>query len=396
MSAIRNLPIARKFTFAFGIVCSLCVALGTYTFITFQSISAETGAVGGDDFPSVVHLTDIRGAMNEVRLADLGQLLCQSPECRARSKEKRDKGISDFQAAIKAYEPFDSDLNEQALTGKLTSGFGQYLEFSNRGVALLAAGKNGPALDLLTANSTVEPFNAAVAASEDDIQINVKSGLNDAIRGAKTSSRATWLNVVATLLIVLLCAVIGVTLTREIAPRIDRLKIAVQAIADKDLTASVRVTGTDEIGQLGEAFNSSVASIRSVLESVAQGADRLSAATTQISARSVQNAGNAHAESSKINQIAAATQEMTATIGEISHNAESAALASRSSAETADKGGTVMQAATATMEKIAAATSSVAEKMTSLAHRSEEIGKSSERDPGDQRTDQPAGFECGN
>jgi methyl-accepting chemotaxis protein len=66
---------------------------------------------------------------------------------------------------------------------------------------------------------------------------------------------------------------------------------------------------------------------------------------------------------------------MTATIGEISHNAESAAGASRVSAETADQGGAVMQAAAVTMEKIAAATSSVSDKMTSLAHRSEEIGK---------------------
>jgi methyl-accepting chemotaxis protein len=66
---------------------------------------------------------------------------------------------------------------------------------------------------------------------------------------------------------------------------------------------------------------------------------------------------------------------MTATIGEISHNAESAASASRISAKTANQGGAVMQAAAITMEKIATATSSVAEKMTSLAHRSEEIGK---------------------
>ena len=66
---------------------------------------------------------------------------------------------------------------------------------------------------------------------------------------------------------------------------------------------------------------------------------------------------------------------MTATIGEISHNAESAASASRDSAETASRGGAVMQAAAATMEKIAAATSTVSEKMASLAQRSEEIGK---------------------
>ena len=66
---------------------------------------------------------------------------------------------------------------------------------------------------------------------------------------------------------------------------------------------------------------------------------------------------------------------MTATISEISHNAESAANASRVSAETADQGGAVMQAAAMTMEKIAAATGTVSEKMTSLAHRSAEIGK---------------------
>jgi len=178
-----------------------------------------------------------------------------------------------------------------------------------------------------------------------------------------------------TLVLLILCATVGVGLTREIAPRLNTLKIAVEAMATKDLTASVRVTGSDEIGQLGEAFNTSVDSMREIVRSVAQGAQTLSAATTQISARAVQSAGNANTQSSKTNQIAAAAQEMTATISEISHNAESAANASRVSAETADQGGAVMQAAAMTMEKIAAATGTVSEKMTSLAHRSAEIGK---------------------
>jgi methyl-accepting chemotaxis protein len=94
-----------------------------------------------------------------------------------------------------------------------------------------------------------------------------------------------------------------------------------------------------------------------------------------MSARSVQTAGNANSASSKTNQIAAAAQEMTATIGEISHNAENAAGASRVSAETANQGGSVMQAAANTMEKIAAATTTVSDKMSSLSHRSQEIGK---------------------
>ena len=39
MSAIRNIPIGRKFVIAFGIVCVLCLVLGTYTFFTFLSIA---------------------------------------------------------------------------------------------------------------------------------------------------------------------------------------------------------------------------------------------------------------------------------------------------------------------------------------------------------------------
>ncbi|MDE3149680.1 MAG: methyl-accepting chemotaxis protein, partial [Acidobacteriota bacterium] len=174
---------------------------------------------------------------------------------------------------------------------------------------------------------------------------------------------------------VMVCTLIGWLLTRMIEPPLKAVTAALERVAEKDLTVSVEETGKDEIGRLSAALNTSVASMREVLQAVAQGAETLSTATTEISARSVQSAGNAHTQSSKTNQIAAAAQEMTATIGEISRNAETAAGASRSSAETADQGGAVMQTAAATMEKIAAATLLVSEKMNSLAHRSEEIGK---------------------
>jgi methyl-accepting chemotaxis protein len=174
---------------------------------------------------------------------------------------------------------------------------------------------------------------------------------------------------------VLMCALVGFILNGLIAPRVTASTAALERLAAKDLTVQVEVNGKDEIGRLGGALNMCVASIREVVQAVSESAETLSAATTEISARSVQSAGNAKTQSSKTNQIAAAAQEMTATIGEISQNAESAAGASRSSAETAEQGGAVMQAAAITMEKIAVATGTVSEKMTSLAHRSEEIGK---------------------
>ena len=56
----------------------------------------------------------------------------------------------------------------------------------------------------------------------------------------------------------------------------------------------------------------------------------------------------------------------------------------------------MMQAAAATMEKIAVASSSVSDKMTSLAHRSEEIGKVVNVIQEISEQDESACPECGN
>jgi methyl-accepting chemotaxis protein len=375
MQWFRNLPISRKFIVAFGIVCGLCILLGAYTFITFRSIAARSENVSSNSLPSVIALGNIRSAANTMRSEDLNLLLCQTPACTAMHSANRQKALADYQAGIKAYEPKISYPGERELYQKFSTAFAQYQETSDRAYALLTATKIGDALDLETSDATIALYQSAFAAMEEDLALNAKSGTEESQGATLASTHATWISTAVTLLIVMLCALTGWLLTQQIAPQLEKVMLALESLAAKDLTAHVEVTGSDEIGRVGDAFNASVAAMHKVLLSVAQGAETLSAATTQMSARSIQTAGNANTQSSKTNQIAAAAQEMTATIGEISHNAESAAKSSRVSAETADQGGTVMQAAASTMEKIAVATSSVSDKMTSLAQRSEEIGK---------------------
>jgi methyl-accepting chemotaxis protein len=375
MAWLRNLPVSRKFILAFGSVCGLCILSGGFTFLTLRDIAAKNLQVSDNSFPAVVHLSDVRGAMEIARREDLDLILCQTASCTATHSAARQAALETYEAGVREYEPLITTPKERELFQRFTAMFEQYLVASNRGGALLAAGKTGDALDLLGSDSTIAQFGTALKATKDAIEQTVQFGTDDAHQATSSSVHATWMTVGTTLLIVLLCGITGVVLTLVIAPRIAVGTAAIERLAAKDLTTYVKVNGTDEIGRLSEAVNTCAASMRSVLLSVSQGAETLSAATTEISARSVQSAGNAHTQSSKTNQIAAAAQEMTATIGEISHNAESAARASRSSAETADQGGAVMQAAAATMEKIALATGTVADKMNSLARRSEEIGK---------------------
>jgi len=375
MSWARNVPIARKFIYSFGVVCGLCLLLGGYTCLTFRSIAAKSQQVSEEALPSLVHLSDTRAAMNAMRMDDLALMMCQSAGCVTQNSAARQKAIADYQDSLGKYEPLINQAGEQDLHQKIQGTFARYKEESDRGVAAVAAGKAGDALDVLGGDTAVADFDAALAAINADIDLNVKLGTDSASAAASASEHATWIEAVVSLLILFISAVVGVALTRVTAPRIAYLNRLLEQVAAKDLTTYAVVTGTDEIGGCGTMLNSSMESIREAMRSVAKGAETLSLATTEISSRSAQTVSNAQAESAKTNQIAAAAQEMTATIGEISHNAESAALASRESAHTAEKGGEVMQAAAVTMEKIAAATSSVSEKMASLAQRSEEIGK---------------------
>jgi methyl-accepting chemotaxis protein len=372
---LRNLPVARKFLYAFGIVCGLCFVLGIFTSMTFRGISTKNAQLSNTYLPSVIHLAEMRGAIGTLRREDLHLLLCTTPECLKVEGVKRQEAIDAFNENAQAYLPLLELPQERERFQKITTAFSAYVEGSNRAVAMLAASRAGDALDLLLSDGLRIDLETALKGVSEDAKKEIETATSSSQAATASSTRATWINAAATLLIIGLCALTGSLLTRVIAPRLVRLLAGLERLAAKDLTVYIQATGSDEIGRVAEAFDAGVSAIREVLLAVAHGAQTLSAATTEISSTAVESAGNAHAQSNKTNQIAAAAQEMTATIGEISHNAESAASASRESAQTADQGGAVMQAAAATIKKIAAATSTVAEKMNSLARRSEEIGK---------------------
>jgi methyl-accepting chemotaxis protein len=374
MSAVRNLPIARKFTYAFGIISLLCIGLAVYSFITMRGISAMASGVRSVNVPAIVDLAAMRYNANSVRRAELALILCSTPDCTAHYKDVRQQSLEGFRAAAKDYEPLISSSGERDIYQQFSSAFARYAEATDRAMAALAAGQTDQARQIVLDPVQIKGHADVMATASKNLQVNVKEADENTGAVAAASNRTTWISVFMTLAIVGSSVVIGFQLNRFVTPRIRNVMKMAERLQAKDMTAYVKATATDEIGRMGEALNSSIAAMRDVLQSVARSAGTLSAATTEISTRSEESASNAKSQSAMTGQIATAAQEMTATIGEISSNAESAATASRASAETANRGGEVMHAAAATMEKIAASTTSVSERIASLAHRSEEIG----------------------
>ena len=375
MSMLSNLPIARKFGGAFGAVCMLTTILGFAAVLGFWKINTAVNDIVNDAMPSVKVLAEMRFQLASFRRAEGYVLLCKTDDCVQQFQAKRAKSFAAFNTALEAYAPMVSYPGEKELYEAIRQDNATYATQSEQARALFAAGKKDESAALLVSPEVNSAYTALNEAVDADLELNNKMGGQEGANSIKLGKTVLFWVCVLVVITVFLCAVVGVILTRLIVPPLDVARTALERVAKKDLTVSVEVLSKDEIGLLSEALNTSVTAMRETLQAVAHSAETLSAATEELSVRSTQANGNSQTQTSKINQIAAAAQEMTATISEISQNAEHASHASRESAETANQGGAVMQSAAATMEQISGATASVAEKMSSLSHRSEEIGK---------------------
>ena len=96
MHWLRNLPISRKFFYAFGLVCGLCIVLGIYTSITLRSISEKNAMVSTSDLPSIITLATVRETMRTIRREDLHLLLCTTPSCFTEERVKRQAAVDSF------------------------------------------------------------------------------------------------------------------------------------------------------------------------------------------------------------------------------------------------------------------------------------------------------------
>lgn len=375
MQLLYKLRISRKLLLAFGSVCFLCTLLGIASLIGMLKVRSTIVGIVTNTMPSMRVLANIRYDVATIRRTDALLLLCDTSACTVRLETKRANYIVAYQKAIEEYAPLISSSEEHDLYDTIRKNAEAYIAFSEQSRRLVAGGQHDDAAKLLLYGDAVKVYNAAADSVEADVDLNNKEGV-EAGQGALQLAHTLLIAVcVVMAMTVLLCAVVGIAFARLIVPPLTAVTAALEQVAEKNLTVAVDVSSEDEIGRLSEALNKTVAAIRAVLNSVAQGAETLSAAATQLSIRSEQTSDNTRAQTGKINQIAAAAQEMTATIGEISHNAEVASNAGSSSAETARHGGIVMTAAASTMQEVARVTDQVEAKMASLAQRSEEIGK---------------------
>lgn len=163
-------------------------------------------------------------------------------------------------------------------------------------------------------------------------------------------------------------AIIGHIL--KMARTIDEL-----ASGDGDLTKTIPVTSSDEIGGLAQGVNMLMSKIHDIMSHIVEDAVQLSSAAQQLSSTSEQMVIGIQEVSAQTGNVATASEEMTATSCEIANNCVVAADQSQMATNSASTGMDVVERTIAVMVRIAAKVQESAASIESLGARSIQIGE---------------------
>ncbi len=179
------------------------------------------------------------------------------------------------------------------------------------------------------------------------------------------------LSVVQAVVLMLIIGLLALSILRPIR----RLASTIQrAHESRDLNIRVEATGKGEISQVGCIFNDMVSEFQRIMQQIQASATQLTLASDELNVIMAQTEDGVMRQNSESDQVAAAMNEMNATVHEVARHATEAASASQSANTEANTGKKVVTETTEGIHQLAQAVENTATAIADLSKESENIG----------------------
>lgn len=169
---------------------------------------------------------------------------------------------------------------------------------------------------------------------------------------------------------ILLLTIIGTV--RRIGSTLIMMRAA--TTGDADLSRRVEIRGTNEMDQIGLAFNEFLERIQGVIAQVARSASMVSSAADEMSSMASQVRSGIEQQRTDTTQVAAAVNEMNATAHEVAQNIEETSNVSGRTAEASKRGAALATSAIGGMDTLQSELGVSSEAVSELSSGVLEIG----------------------
>jgi methyl-accepting chemotaxis protein len=169
----------------------------------------------------------------------------------------------------------------------------------------------------------------------------------------KTIKSERTILLISIIIVLILGAIFGTLITYSIALPIEKAIYVAQRIGEGDLTHSINVQRSDQVGMLTAALNKLNVQLKTIITNISENADYIGESSSVLSSSSVEIAEGARQQASAAEEISSSMEEMFANLQQTTDNAKQTETISRKSVNEVNRNKESFQVASQSLKQIA-------------------------------------------
>ena len=333
MNALRNMSFRWKLTLPMLALAGLFCLLGAVAYLDTDDLSSRLERFSAGLLPQATNLLEADRDLYQALVAERSLVQGVARDQQAELVAEHAANMQQAADRVKA----SSALAEAPASRALAEDFARAFEAWKRvSLEVVRLSQSESFQDKGEANQLSFGESAALFGTARDLidqmtqLVDVEAAEDLAEAETVTAANARKLVLVVVLGLVI-CLLTLVFLPGLIVRPIENILSRVRDIAGGggDLTKRVEVTSSDEVGQLGQSFNSFLDQLQILIREVAESTLLVASASEQMSAIAASQDRLVNDQHLAIDQVSTAATQMTAAIHEVADNAHSTAEAAR-------------------------------------------------------------------
>jgi hemerythrin-like metal-binding protein len=369
----KNLGIGVKILSSILVVTFFSVVMAIVSLGKLATVSNVTDDIGMNGMPHMRDLSMLRNRVDTYRRSELQFYLKNSEADFKKYADRMVKMKEEIKEAKNAFAKRNPTTDETKLMASFDGAWLEYTDTAQKVFSLIQEGKADDAQNV-TRNEGKKVYDKAnqfLIDLQDYNQKEADTGMAKAHEA--TSTARVW--VISLLLMGLLIgAVLGVLTSRAIALPIRKLGADAEEVATGNLEVTVDVSRNDEVGLLAQSFERMINNLREMIGTLSDSSKQISDASVDMQTNAGSMANGAEVVAGQAITVATASEEMSATSGDIAQNCMMAAESASRANSAAFHGAEVVEKSIQVMHRIAERVQSSAATVESLGNRSDEIG----------------------
>ncbi|UVH51742.1 methyl-accepting chemotaxis protein [Pseudomonas sp. CBSPBW29] len=375
---LRHLKLKTKLITAFGLCALITVVVAALGLSGLGQLNDQmqniiTNNVKSIEQTQIVNNNTIATNRDFFRAIMLAASNASEDDIKANLQFYRDNQAKALKA-FREYRTTPLEADERAAGDRFERDWSVYIAAVDTGLAALS--NRDTELARKIATSTVA---LAYKDVKDDITTILDSNsrqTGEANRIAETAySQIFWMLIIGCLFAVVCAIVLGLITTAMITGPIYKSVEAAGRVATGDLTHIVKVSGTDETGQLLQSLSDMQINLKGTVQQIASAAGQLASAAQELTAVTEDSTRGLATQSGEIQQAATAVTEMTAAVEEVARNAVSTSEISSKTADEASRGQQQVQQAVTAIDTVTVAITESTRSVEALAVQIHDISR---------------------